>query len=242
MNRLKLYCKRLINAASLGLYFPGTSHFNLPDYVRSRQANIKLTSPPESSIAYDFINIWLDDEYGLKSFSHSPQTILDVGANIGLFSLWAHQCFPSAKIHAYEPNPQVTEYTQKNLDQADKIALFKEGIASVSGFASMKDCSESRLSQLELGGTDGIPITSLAHAIDRLGGSVDLLKLDCEGGEWDIFKDYKSFKQVKYIHMEYHLTDEKTLEDFKKIVKEIGFQIDWIQENSGFGIAWLSKL
>ena len=42
--------------------------------------------------------------------------------------------------------------------------------------------------------------------------------------------------------MEYHLTDEKTLEDFKKIVKEIGFQIDWIQENSGFGIAWLSKL
>ncbi|MEG4345499.1 hypothetical protein QUB70_19810 [Microcoleus sp. A003_D6] len=34
-----------------------------------------------------------------------------------------------------------------------------------------------------------IPMVSLKRAIERIGGSVDLAKVDCEGAEWLLFED-----------------------------------------------------
>ena len=41
--------------------------------------------------------------------------------------------------------------------------------------------------------------------------------------------------------MEYHLVDGKSLEDLRKAADRIGFQIAKLEENSGFGIAWMEK-
>ena len=70
---------------------------------------------------------------------------------------------------------------------------------------------------------------------------MDLLKLDCEGAEWDIFRDPKPFANVQSVRMEYHLTEGKTLTDLRKIVESLGYVIDHLEENTGFGIVWLSR-
>ena len=44
----------------------------------------------------------------------TPRVILDVGANIGLFSIAAHVAFPGAKITAVEPSPVVLPALQRN--------------------------------------------------------------------------------------------------------------------------------
>ena len=49
-----------------------------------------------------------------------------------------------------------------------------------------------------------IPQLPFADAVGRL-GFVDVLKLDCEGAEWDIFSDPSPWTQVRSLVMEYHL-------------------------------------
>lgn len=240
LDRIILILRRVISAASMGVYFSGTNRFQLPNTISIANQKIKLSAPQEKGLAWDFINVLLDDEYGLHLIVPQPKTVLDIGANIGLFSIWAAHCFPLATIHAYEPNSKITSFTQSNLDQCN-ITLFKEAVGAEIGFASIVDSSESRLGQFTTGASEGISAITLEEAINRIGGSVDLLKLDCEGAEWEIFLNPNPFKKVKLVRMEYHLTDGRTLENLTRFISSIGFTIDNLQENSGFGIVWFSN-
>jgi hypothetical protein len=61
---------------------------------------------------------------------------------------------------------------------------------SASGGAS-EPSLDNRLHIAERG---QIQMVSIESAIRLLGGAVDLLKPDCEGGEWDIFRDKNPLK------------------------------------------------
>ena len=65
---------------------------------------------------------WFDFE------STDFKKIVDVGALIGSFSLWIHEKFPNAVIHAYEPDPESFDYLLKNIQSAnakDHIFAYK---------------------------------------------------------------------------------------------------------------------
>ena len=74
-----------------------------------------------------------------------------------------------------------------------------------------------------------------------MGGPVDLLKIDCEGAEWDFMTDPAQFAQVGAIRMDYHSIDGRTLADLHAMAKAIGFKVVHLLENHGFGIAWLDR-
>ena len=240
IRRLLLLTRRFQCARKFGVCFTGTSRFNLPGTIRICGRPFELSFPVESETRLDFINLALDDEYGLRSLPFEPRTILDVGANIGLFSVLARHFFKSAIIHAYEPNPRTFSYTAKNLEKIDAVG-FQAGLGIRAGFAEMRDDQDSRKAQTKLQETGSIRIDSLQQAIDRLNGSVDLMKIDCEGAEWDLFSDVESFRKVRLIRMEYHLTDGRTLDDLESAVIKLGFSLDRLEPNQGFGIAWLSR-
>ena len=49
---------------------------------------------------------------------HEIKTIVEIGALIGSFTLWAKECWPKAKTFAYEPDPDSFEILQKNIKRA----------------------------------------------------------------------------------------------------------------------------
>jgi FkbM family methyltransferase len=218
--------------------FSGTSSFRLPKSYLLNGMKLNIDAPSEKGLAFDFINLFLDDEYGLKSLGITPKTIVDIGANIGLFSQMAGALFPKAKIHAFEPNPRIHEYLTKNLSQMG-AKFFPEAVGAVSGTGRSIDEGDSRSGVFLKGGE--IPIVAFSTVVDCIGGKIDLLKLDCEGGEWEIFQAPEPFQKVAEIRMEYHLVDGKTLSDLKDAAEYIGFEITKLEENSGFGIAWMTR-
>ena len=221
--------------------FIGTRTFVLPQSIRWRDRSLRISAPDEARLAWDFINLALDDEYGLRGFRDRPKTILDVGANVGLFSIFATHYFAPATFHAYEPNPKVIPYTAKNL-QPLGVTLFNQGIGRVSGFATIQGRGESRLAHTvpAESGSGNVSIISLNEAVERMGFEIDLLKLDCEGAEWEIFEEPRAFERIRKIRMEYHLIQGRSFRDLKRIVADLGFRIDrWIP-NQGYGIVWLS--
>ena len=241
--RIQLLLRRALRARAFGVTFLGTSGFRMPDSLRLCDRVLKLAVPPEVGAGVDFINLALDDEYGLGKLPYQPRTILDVGANYGLFSLLAAHRFRNAKIHAYEPNPRIFPCAAGNLRLLDADATaFHAGVGSCSGLAEIVEGKESRCARTVISKQGTIEIVAFRQAIERIGPTVDLLKLDCEGAEWDIFQDTEAFEKVRLVRMEYHLTEGHRLKDLKACAQKLGFRIDRLYPNQGFGIAWLSNL
>ena len=240
LHRLALLTRRFFRARDYGVTFTGTTGFQMPKAIRFGNRSWPLETPPEVGLGSDFINLLLDDDYGFHDLPPDLKTVLDVGANCGLFSLLAAHRLPVATIHAYEPNPRVFPYTKKNLAPAG-VTCFQAGVGSQSGFASMEDAGESRLAQTKLADDGQVRIVSLAEAVDRLGGGLDLLKLDCEGAEWDIFLDADTFRKIRRVRMEYHLDSRHDLDALRAIAAALGYRIDKLLPNQGFGLAWFSR-
>ncbi len=106
-------------------------------------------------------------------------------------------------IHAYEPNSELEDCLNQNCASVG-ANYFLEAIARQDSLASLRKGQNSLHSTIAIEpGT--ITCTAYSKAIQRLGNGVDLVKLDCEGAEWELFKDIEVWSQVKYLTMEYHL-------------------------------------
>lgn len=69
---------------------------------------------------------------------HEGDTVFDVGANIGLFSIWIYQqCNQNINVYAFEPVPAIFEVLQANanLFDSEKIKVFPYGLAQASKVA-----------------------------------------------------------------------------------------------------------
>lgn len=221
--------------------FRGMARSNLPECIHWNDGTSRFETPGDLLFMADFVNVVVDDEYGLRALSRAPRTIVDIGANIGLFARYARSLFPSAIIHAYEPSPESAAFARRNT-ATDRTTVYVEGVAARAGRARMRELGTSNLAQTLADAAGDIPLVSFATVIERIGGRVDLLKIDCEGAEWEIMQDPALFANVDVIRMEYHLTAGRNLSDLEAMASNIRFRITDLFPNSGFGIAWLAKL
>lgn len=240
IERVATLVRRWWIARRFGVAFHGMSNSRLPVAIRFGAEPRPVRIPDDPMFVADFVNVVLDDEYGLRRLAPPPRTIVDIGSNIGLFSAYARGLFPEATIHAYEPSPETAELNRFNAGDP-RTTLFVEGVAASAGRARMVELGASNLARTESADDGAIQLTPFGEVIARLGGPVDLLKIDCEGAEWDFMTDPAQFAQVGAIRMEYHLVDGRTLDDLHAMARAIGFKVVHLLENQGFGIAWLDR-
>ncbi len=232
--RIKLLISRLIKSRKFGLFFFSARFFKLPKKIKLSDKMVDLSLPNEKNMKVIFTEIFLDDTYELewiKNFSKKKgieiKSILDIGGNCGLTSMLSRWYFPDSIIHCYEPNIEIEKFLSPN----SKIANFKYFIEAIGGKEGMVklniDSKQSVLSSIssdEAGSTKQI---SFEKALDRFGKiNVDIIKMDCEGSEWDILNKIDLWKNVKFITMEYHLGINNY--DHNRIIKaleKIGFKI-----------------
>jgi FkbM family methyltransferase len=240
MDRFLKFLRRYIRARRMGVAFRGTRYTRFPPafHFGGRMREIRI--PDHPFMVSDFIDIVLDDDYGLRHIDDAPRAIVDIGANVGHFCNYARDRFPEAVIHAYEPSPENAAYARANAAHA-LTTIFEEGVAGVDGRAELIDHRLSNIVQTRASVDGAIALVGFATVLERAGGHIDLLKVDCEGAEWDFMNRPDLFAHVGHIRMEYHLVDGRTLDDLKAMAQSIGFDITHLRENQGFGIAWLER-
>lgn len=184
-----------------------------------------------------------DDVYHLEKLTIDKNQhckIVDIGANVGAFAIAARCHFPHATIHCYEPNQRLEEYLKLQA-YAVQAKHFIEAVGSEEGYFSTDEmCNEILNSEsvtvMDFKKKGNIKTVSLKTVIERIGGHIDLLKLDCEGSEWTILKDYESMRKVRFLTFEYHrLAPDGSFDIFdrsvnmhekaEKLVAELGFEI-----------------
>jgi hypothetical protein len=89
--------------AGLGVYYAKSLHLKS---VRIAGRRVRLSFPENERATqeWEFGKIVFEDCYRLAEISAPVETVLDIGANIGLFAIAARHHFPTATIHCYEPN------------------------------------------------------------------------------------------------------------------------------------------
>lgn len=160
-----------------------------------------------SGIRADAHGIFVRDMYYCRKIGACVQYVIDIGANIGLFSIYARALWPDAIIHGYEPQPEAWPWLSRNYVTIHGT-WYPEAVGLERGWCVIeKDCNgltNQARTMSSKKAASATPKVSLAEAIQRIGGKVDVLKLDCEGAEWEILKDRDSLSQVTWICMEYH--------------------------------------
>lgn len=141
-------------------------------------------------------------------------TIVDIGAGIGDFSLYAALSHPRNRVFAFEPFPESYELLQENLqlNDAGNVRAYPEAIAAETGTFALDMSSGEPLqfsteSSAASHKTLTVPSLSLADAFERLELSrCDLLKMDCEGAEYGILLNTpeSTTDLIEHIVMETH--------------------------------------
>lgn len=228
------HLQRWRRARRLGVDFLRRGSFRLPSRLRLNGKTIDLDLLDEHGTNADFIEIFLNDMYMIESI-RNIQSVLDVGANQGLFSIYARHLYPGARIHAYEPNSGLEGRLRRNCSLLD-IDVFMEGVAATDGACNLQPMGDSNQTRIVTTETGGIPVTSLSQVLERIGGAVDLMKLDCEGFEWDILTDQQSLRRVRWLTMEYHLWANGSHHDqIGPWLERLGFDVIAQTRSTDFG-------
>ncbi len=161
------------------------------------------------------------DVYHLRNLSLPKEAVVfDVGAHIGSFPVAIHSIFPDAHITAFEPHPDNFFFLKKNAKFASCINV---AVTSYEGEAHLGD--HKAPSSYALGDygilVKTVTLDSYAAAVSR----IDLLKVDVEGAEKDIFEHITPsvLAKTNRIMMEIHPPHDSDW--FVKLFKRNGFVV-----------------
>jgi FkbM family methyltransferase len=188
--------------------------------------------------------------------------VMDVGANIGIYCIWAHRRYQPKAIYCYEASPRTFPYLQENISrlvdpETTKVYPFNRAIAGtagrtltlnqsplVSGISTLLDRSKVGWVQSLAGSSELIThevVTSTvsdeiaANAI----GAIDVLKIDAEGFFMEVLNgiaepDFAKIRNV-VVEVDYEAEAEATADDVGRLLCAKGFRTD---RDDGTFYAW----
>lgn len=159
-----------------------------------------------------------DDAYNIEQIPFGPgDVVVDIGANIGIVSIYLAKRHPGLIIHAFEPLPPNYDRLISNLRLnnvrnvvAHPLAITQDGRAfeMIVHLASNPGGGTGYLANMNLPNHSYYTVQSTTldrvfaeHKISRC----RLLKIDCEGAEYEILLNTHCLSQVDYLSGEFHM-------------------------------------
>lgn len=197
--------------------------------------NRKLIFDIRSDADQSVLNeIFGDREYRIvedviKKASHE---IIDVGAHIGVFSIYASVLNPNVKIFAFEPEEANVALLKGNLKLNNIQNVVVRGVA-VGAEDGLKDFFVSADSHnhsfFDVNGSlkkIKVQVQSFGKILQKA-EIVDLVKMDSEGAEFEILNSLSAedFAKVRAFYIEYHeYSPEMKAEELIKLIQRNGFK------------------
>ena len=205
--------KILLNLAIVRSPFKMLKHYIIqtsPKIIVLRNGfRINMSSHPHDLMT--FFGVFLRKDYG---FIKPGSIVIDIGANIGIFSLYTVQS-GAKKVYAFEPSKEAFEILVSNIKSnnlIEKIIPINKAVSDQDNLKILFPMVSSPYNmingiindQLEYCEIYTITLSKFITELDI--ERVDLLKLDCEGAEFVILPslNQNSLSRINDIRMEYH--------------------------------------
>ena len=162
--------------------------------------------------------------------------IIDIGANIGAFTIYAAVHAPNAYIIAYEPvryvfNHLVQQCNQeylKNRVELVQCAVGNDGQRQI--FVGWNDAISSLVPKTSYRWVEDVCVCSIHSVIQqaiRKRERISLMKIDCEGCEWEILTSLTKelAGKIDRICLEYHPIEGYDKQFLVSRLKSLGFSV-----------------
>jgi FkbM family methyltransferase len=125
----------------------------------------------------------------------SPETIVDLGSNVGGSILYFASRYPAARIYGVEPDPETFRKLQANVAPLGNVKVLRLAVGDRDGEAEFFPHPRTWASSLKptFATAPGITVQvrTLDTLLDEIGlERVDLIKLDIEGSEHDVLQAF----------------------------------------------------
>lgn len=167
--------------------------------------------------------IWQENVYHVEKNMLKNSIVVDIGANIGSFSIYS--ALHGATVYAVEPEPHNLQALIKNVElnnMTDKIHIIDCGISDYNGIAIIDNGGGSSTIKDGLDGSE-IKILSFDSFLEKYSLQfIDILKIDIEGSEKELIlgASRESMNKCKYITMEFDIRIGNYLGDIVQKMSE----------------------
>ena len=197
-------------------------------------------------------NVWLFEEYKKEGFEiKQNDVIIDIGAHIGLFSLYVSQFCTNGKIFSFEPVKENFELLCSNLEKnnLERVNSFNSAVSKSNTFVKMFINNDEAGHSIFSKTSTEIKLKSITLQKifdDNYIKNCNLLKLDCEGAEYEIIETLPNeyFNKIEKIVMEYHLSNSnpELISQLKEKLISQGFEIEIFPSTKGMGMIFAKKI
>lgn len=159
--------------------------------------------PPD--LKFHLERIW-KGEYDI-TLDPPAKTVLDVGANVGGFSVWYSEKHPDAEITAFEAHPDNCALFRFNTPHLRNVTLHNMGVrgAGCAAEDTLTIGTNAGEHSFKFAGLLGCKVQCIAASGI---GSHEFVKLDCEGCELEILQCY-DLSKTRAVALEYHSESDR---------------------------------
>ena len=145
------------------------------------------------------------------------QTIVDAGANVGIFAVFAASRCANARIFSLEPFPSTFRALSANIGRNSlqhRVCALPVGLGATAGTSAMVDERDSTAVKIVdpafVSGDDSLEWVRVVTLIDFMAEQkldhIDFLKVDIEGSEWPVvlLSPPELWQKIHHLQLEYH--------------------------------------
>lgn len=214
----------------------------------------------ETFFISNLLDLWvvketlIDRQYEAASLPlEEDWTVVDIGAAMGDYAVWAARQVPHGRVVAVEPFPEAVELMRHNLGQnsVSNVEVIAAAVTGKSGPATLNLVGGSLVQHSTAihAGMDSKRLVSSLTLQELLTeaqvDSCDYLKMDCEGAEYDILFTTapETMAKIQRICMEVHdgMTQYER-EDMQRFLQGRGYltklTLNPVHENLALLYAW----
>jgi len=246
--------------AVAGMVLPGRipPRGGLPRLMERRMSFRTRPGPTlttELGTAWPIVEIFRDGHYDVPIVWGDVRRVVDVGGHVGAFAIWVATRASNARIETFEPEPRNFADLVANVERnglGDRIVAHNVAVGARDERSVLNVPLRRDMSSLAPGAGRQVEVQCVAldrHLRDCVDGAVDVVKLDCEGAEWEILPSLsdESLRRVRNLLVEFHARRPEEIEAAERDLRAHGFTTTALASGPGpttssfFSTVWASR-
>jgi len=181
--------RRRVRAALLGPVFAGSK----PTIADWRGLRIWIDKTQALDLQLYFTGDYEPDTMAAVAELARPGTVVvDVGANIGMVSLWAAKCVgPAGRVIGIDPSAWACERARRNaeLSNISNAEFVHAAVSDTIGEADLQIINGYRVDDVDTSAVEHVAVVTVDQLLEERGiSAISMLKVDTDGYEVGVFR------------------------------------------------------